>query len=304
LEYLQLEAYAFFCREAVMEKLAWIEREKEKIAGTRPPFGMLARKETREAFSQSMRTTLDHEAMLRNRLVEIKAIEEWLQPLLRVEIAAYLAEASPEYERYEQIRARLEDVEQAFLALPEMLVAFARELRETRAVIDAAGKITRAQYMHQLAVLREIAEQVERQNTKLFIVAGAINELIAPATDQEIVLPALPDFRRVAWVSRLAVLPPDLAGKELTALETTVRAFSGGNVAISARLSASRDACTSLKTKVLELYWDQLRAHARLHFIEQTDFEEVLKMLTQRFVSAEIKRQQSELSSNPFLFEH
>jgi hypothetical protein len=304
LEFLQLEAYAFFCRDAVKEKLAWIEREKEKIEGTRPPFGILARKETRDAFTQSMRATLDNEAMLRNRLVEIQAIEEWLQSQLRVEIAGYLAEASPDYGRYAQIRARLEDMQQVFLALPETLVAFARELRETRATIDAGPKITRVQYMHQLAILREIAGRVEKQNSELFIIAGAINELMIQESDQEICLPPLPDFRRVAWVSRLAVLPPEQAAGESAALENSVRAFAaGGNGSILAGLQACREACTRLESKVLELYWDQLRAYARMHYVEETDFEAVLQLLTQRFVGAEIERQQRELTSNPFLLE-
>jgi hypothetical protein len=80
LELLQNEAYVFLCREVVEDTLASLEREKAEIASTRPPFGVLARKETREAFTRSMRTALDNEAALRDRLAQISGIEEWLRP--------------------------------------------------------------------------------------------------------------------------------------------------------------------------------------------------------------------------------
>ena len=132
LEHLQDEAYAFLCRQAVEEKLASLNREKAAIASTRPPFGLLARRETRDAFTRSMRTALDNETALRDRLVQLTGIEAWLKPVLRKDVSAYLAHASPDYGRFQQVRARLEDWERAFEGLPELLVAFARELRCAR----------------------------------------------------------------------------------------------------------------------------------------------------------------------------
>ena len=100
------------------------------------------------------------------------------------------------------------------------------------------------------------------------------------------------------------MLPPDQAIAELTQVETEVRAFVvGGTDPVIARLEASRDACTQLESKALELYWDQLRAHARAHYVEERDIDDVLKMLAQRYVSADIVRRQRELPSNPFLAE-
>ncbi len=304
LELLQHEAYAFLCRQAVLEKLASLEREKEAIASTRPPFGLLARKETREAFTRSMRTAVDNEAALRDRLAQIIAIEKRLQPRLRKDIAAYLADVSPDYVRFAQIRARLVDWERAFLALPELLIAFARDLRGARSAMAAGGANARTLSRHDLVVLYEIAVKVERQGDELRIIAGAINELTPPVQGGEIRLPVLPDLRRLAWVNRLAALPPDEAVPELIRAESEIRAFvNGGQETVIARLEASRDICTQLEANALDLYWNQLRAHARAHYVEDRDIDEVLEMLSQRYANTDILSQLDVLTSDPFFTE-
>ena len=299
LQLLQDEAYASLCREAVLEKLASLEREKETLAGTRPPFGVLARRQTRDAFTRSMRTALDGEAALRDRLAQITGIEEWLRPMLRQDIATYLAGASPDFARHRQIRARLADWEQAFQALPELLVAFARDLRVAR---QAAAP---PEFVHELAVLRDSAARLERQHGELLVIAGTVAELLANGPAGGIGVPALPDFRRVAWVSRLAVIPLGKGVAEVARVENEIRAFlAGGSAPALARLAASREACLQLETQLVDSYWTQLRQHARLHYVEERDIDEVLEMLSQRYVSADLARRQQALSSDPFLVAH
>lgn len=299
---LQDEAYAYLCRQAVEERLASLEREKAEIASTRPPFGVLARKETREAFNRSMSTALDNEAALRDRLVRIEGIEKWLRPILRKDVAAYLADVSPDYVRFQQIRARLEDWEGAFQRLPELLLALARELRSVR---QAAGAGSAAGgFLNELPVLRESALRLERQHHEILVIAGVVTELTHGGPHEEIRVPVLPDFRRVEWVSRLAVLPADQAVAEVARVEKEVREFlaAGAELAL-ARLEASRDVCTSLENQAVEQYWAQLRDHARAHYVEERDIDDVLEMLSQRYISADIARRQQALSSNPFLTE-
>lgn len=300
---LQDEAYAYLCRQAVEERLASIEREKAEIASTRPPFGVLARKETRDAFSHSMRTVLDNEAALRDRLVRIEGIEKWLRPILRQDVAAYLADVSPDYVRFQQIRARLEDWEGAFQRLPELLLALARELRSVRQAASA-GAAAGGGFLNELPVLRESAVRLERQHHEILVITGVVAELTHGGPHEEIRVPVLPDFRRVAWVSRLAVLPPDQAVAEVARVEKEVREFlaAGAELAL-ARLEASRDVCTSLENQAVEQYWAQLRDHARAHYVEERDIDDVLEMLSQRYISADIARRQQALSSNPFLTE-
>lgn len=133
LEHLQDEAYASLCREAVAEQLAVLQRERSAIEDTRPPFGgVLARKESREAFARSMRTSQENEAALQQRLIRIDAIADWLRPLIRNSVSSYLAAVSPSYCALLQASARLDDWGFAVAALPELLLAFARDVRGVR----------------------------------------------------------------------------------------------------------------------------------------------------------------------------
>ena len=300
LELLQDEAYAFLCREAVKDTLASLEREKAEIASTRPPFGVLARKETREAFTRSMRTALGNEAALRDRLAQIGGFEEWLRPLLRKDIAAYLAAVSADYRRFEQVRTRLDDWERTFQTLPEFLVAFARELRNLREAVDSDPEAAR-RFVFELPAVSEIAARLERQQRGLPEIAAAVAELTQAGAMSEIRVPALPDMQRIDWVNHLAALPLGQALTEVACVEREVRDFLADGVdLVHARLEVSRDECTRLENKALEQYWDQLRAHAQAHYVEERDVDEVLAMLAQRYASAHLARQQAELLADPF----
>ena len=300
LELLQDEAYAFLCREVVENTLASLEREKAEIASTRPPFGVLARKETREAFTRSMRTALDNEAALRDRLAQISEFEVWLRPLLRKDIAAYLAAVSADYRRFEQVRTRLDDWERAFQTLPEFLVAFARELRNLRQAVDSDPAAAR-RFVYELPAVREIAMRLEQQQRELPGIAAAVAELAQAGAMSEIRVPVLPDLQRVEWVNRLAALPLNQALTEAACVEKEVRDFlTDGLDLVHARLEVSRDVCTRLENAALKQYWDQLRAHAQAHYVAERDVDEVLAMLAQRYASANLARQQAELLADPF----
>ena len=295
LELLQDEAYAFLCRQVVQETLASIEREKAVIASTRPPFGVLARKETRDAFTRSMRTALDNETALCERLAQITGIEVWLRPLLRQDIAAYLAAVSPDFKVFHQVRARLDAWEGAFKSLPELLVAFARELHSLREAVlsdPAAG----ARLAYELPVVGEIAVRLERQHSRLLMIGGTIGELTQAEVMSEIRVPVLPDLQRVVWVSRLAVLPLDQALTEIARVEQEVRDFLAAGIdRAHARLEVDRDECARLENKILEQYWNQLRAHAQAHFVEERDVDDVLAMLAERYDNAEKARREKAL---------
>ena len=303
IEHLQDEAYAFLCRQALEEKLQSLEGEKLAIASTRPPFGLLARKETRDAFELSMRTALGNEAALRDRLAQLDGIDEWLRPILRKDVAAYLSSISPEFGRFQQVRARLEDWERAFQGLPEQLLAFARELRIARQAA-CTGNAGGRRFVNELPVVREAAARLEQQHHELVVIAGTVSELTPAGVLGEVRVPVLPDFRRVAWVSRLALLPLAQALAEVAVIEKEARDFlTGGREFVLARLQASRDVCAQLESQAVERYWVQLRTHARTHYVEARDIDDVLGMLAQRYISADIARRQEALSSNPFVVE-
>jgi len=303
LERLRDEAYVWFCRQAVQQKLVSLERGQAASASAPPRFGMLPRDEQCETVPRAVQTTLDNEAALYDRLAQIVGIEEWLRPVLRQDVAAYLVDASLDFVHLRQVRARLEDWERSFESLPELLVAFARGLRTARlALAGAAGPAAGRRFARGLDALRNIAEPLEQLHHELLVIAGAVAELTQAGALGEIRVPVLPDFRRAAWVGRLAVLLPDQAVVAVTHVEKEVRAFLAGGAEVArARLEASRDVSTRLESALVERCWRELRVHARTRLVADRDLDDVLETLSQRYGRADFVGRQRALQADSFL---
>jgi hypothetical protein len=295
LSLLQDDAYASLCREAVTQSLAALESEKAVVATTRPPFGgMLARKETREKFDRSMRRVLGTEAALRDRLSRLDAVNAVLQPLLRRGVSDYLAQVSPEYCRNLQLLARLGDWEIAYQALPELLLGFARDLRGLR--LAATGAPNLRSCLYELATLRDMASRLERHAREISIIGQAIAETASADAFSDVTVPALPDFQRLPWVSRLASLSPAQVVTETAAAEAEIRRFlAAGAETELARIEASRDAARRRADHFVERYTAQLQAHARTHYVEERDVDPVLGQLYRDYVEAGIEERQQAL---------
>jgi hypothetical protein len=301
LGHLRDEAYAFLAREALLARIEELDRERTKVASTRPPFGgILARRESREAFARSMRVVDDNDAVLRDQLAQISGIVDWLRPNIRHDVSTYLASVSPDYCRLLQIAARLDDWERSYHGVPELLTAFARDLKGLRLAL-APEKKSHALVAVELASLRESAERLVAQQNELQLIEKAALAL-APANLAALILfPALPDLQRVAWVSRLAVIPPEKALIEVARVEKETREFlADPKTRTFARLQASRESCEQQLNQTLEGYWNQLRAHARAHYVEERDVADIIAMLSERYVDADIRRRQQALSVDPF----
>jgi hypothetical protein len=300
LSLLRDEAYVYLCREVVEEKLAALEQEKVAIASTRSPFGVFARKSTRDAFTRSMSTALNNEAALRDRLVQIVRLEDWLQPLLRRDIAAYLDAVSEDYQRFSKIHALLAEWHVGLLALPEMLTAFTRDMRTVR---EAAASGRRPEARAATALV-EIAARVEEHFMKLAQTGAAIAEHACHLGAEEIRLPTLPNLQRVTWVNRLGVIPLGQVGPEIVRVESELRALIiGGTETALARLRGTQEIALQLQEAFLENYWKQLRTHARIHYVEERDLDEVLETLTGCYDGAINAQRRTLASHNPFIVE-
>jgi hypothetical protein len=303
LELLRDEAYVLLCRDTLQEKLKSLEEEKAVIVNSRPPFGVLGGKKARESFETSLRSTEDTEAALRERLVRSTRYETWLQRCIRRELAAYLETVSAEYQRVAQIKRLIDEWEYCVTRqMPDTLVAYAREMRGFRLAAAEAGRFEPAQ-SHELALLREIALRLEQQQDHLANISAAMNAHAMEIGLLDVRVPPLPLFRRAVWVDSLCVVPLDQSLADLTRAEAEVRAFlHGGMQPISGRLQASRVSCVQRQENYLEQYWDQLRAHAQTHWVEEREIDQVLDTLAERYDGA-IARRQREVTHNPFLTE-
>jgi hypothetical protein len=301
LAHLRDEAYAFLAGQALLARLETLGRERANVETTRPPFGgVLASRASRETYARSMRSVDDNEAVLRDQLAQITGIGDWLRPIIRKDVSTYLASVSPDYCRLLQIAARIDDWERAYHSVPELLVAFARDLRAVRLALAAAKK-TPPPVAHELAHLRESAERLAHRHHELHVIERAALALLPVGIAETVQFPELPDLQRLSWVSRLAVIPPDMALAEVTRVEAEMRAFlAGPSDRVVARLQASRAGCGKIVEQTLEEYWKQLRAHARAHYVEERDVSDIIRMLSERYIDADIQRRQLEVTADPF----
>ena len=303
LELLRDEAYVLLCREALQDSLKNAEREKTELVNSRPPFGVLAAKKTRNAFESSLKTADDTEAALRDRLARTARYETWLHRCIRRELAVYLEKVSAEYQRIGQITALLNDWENVVTRqFPDTLVAFAREMRGLRHAAAEVGRVEQA-CSHELALLREISVRVEQLQDHLGKVANTVNSHALEIGLLEVRVPPLPQFRRSGWVDWLCLNPLHQAIADVTRVEGEVRAFlHGGMQPIVGRLQACRVSCVQRQENYLQQYWDQLRAHAQAHWVEERDVDQVLDSLAQRY-DEDIARRQRDVTHNPFVAE-
>ncbi len=286
LAHLRDEAYAFLAQDALRAKLQHLEQEREAVANTRSPFGLLARRETREKFAHSMRVIDDNESVLKDQLARISGIVDGLHPIIRKDVSTYLASVSPDYGRLLQVVARFDDWARSYAGLKELLVAFGRASHDVRLAL-AAAKPNQPLGGRELTELRASAERLSGLRHELHTIEQAALAVAPADLAEPIGFPALPDLQRVAWVSRLAVLPPQKALTEVMPVETEVREFLAGPCdQVPASLQSGRDQCVERAAQVLESYWNQLRAHARAHYVEDREVSEIIAMLTQLYPGA------------------
>ena len=263
IEHLRDEAYATLARQALTEALATLEREKADIERTRPPFALLARRQTLDAFTQSLSAVQQNESALHNQLAEVDQVEQALHTVLRPQLHAYLGAVDTTYGSFPHIRRALDDWQVAYQAIPDLVVAFARDARTARQVCGSAAPDVRDRAP--LLLLRDAALRLEQQCNALDTVARRLAVLLPEGAAAEIRLPDLPPFRHTAWVGLLLALPADRFAAEIDQAESAARQFvAHGQSLIAARLDASREACDRYEAGFLDHYWDQLqigRAH-------------------------------------------
>jgi len=298
--HLRDEAYATVCRHALLAALEKLDRAKVTLASTRPPFGILASKETRATFARSMDAATGTEALLRTRLGQVTQLENTLQHLLGPKLRTYLRDVDPDFCHFAAVERLLNRWEVCYRELPDLLLAFARDVRGAQSA-DTSGQ----RDLQLFAVLRDSALTVERQLDLLDQFVTDLTALLPAEAAAEIRLPALPNFRRVTWVNHLATLPLAQLIAEATRVESEARAFvAAGHDTIAARLSVAHAVCQRHEGLYLHHYWNQLRAHAQTHYIEERDIDEVIDCLMETYVTSAVITRQRELSTNsPFLDE-
>jgi hypothetical protein len=300
------EAYYLLCHESLTEELATLEKAKQEILSTRPPFGILASKDTRHMFKTSLRAATDNEAGLKERMFRLTQVETWLKPELLQALQAYLANVSPTYRSTQEATAMVGEWEHAASAMHDLAHAVARD---THAVVAALNPIAVANTAPPSAASIEQARQRTVANLRVSITMlqdglAALQQIeerfmkICGTRPDGPRLPRLPAFRGIGWVDQLAMIPRAQAITEATRAENEARAFhTEGLAAILAQAQHTREACQAMVNLVVEEHGRLLRIHARAHFVKERDVDEVIAELAQHRIESELRRRQDTFES-------
>lgn len=307
IELLRAEAYAVLCRESLIESLAQLNREKEKLMETRPPFGFLGTKNMRETFESSVGKANNDEQSLKNRLQQVANIEEWLHASIHASLDQYLTSVSPDYWLWREVETAIDVWENAASGLPEKAVAFARDARAAANAVNAqiqadptSQRRARENRLSAIATLRATAESSKPSTHAVQVAAERVHRLCTGKLEKPIELP-VPTFPPVSWVDQLALMDNVTALAELQRAEVDARSLGGDGIrTIMTYGTHAHQACVGAREGYLKGYWDQLRQHALAHYVTERDVDEVINELTQHYVAADLLRRQNELVSNPF----
>ncbi len=281
IEHLRDEAYAFLGREVIEKGLQAFERRPEEVSGPRSPFGQPRGHAGLESSTHAAGDTVDSETRLRHRLRQLSQINRQLQSLLHPELESYLAAASAEYARFLHAQEQLDQWEIRFRLLPEKLAALAHDVERVR---HEAGAGTGYRDLNLFASLRSTALSVEQHLAQLEAAGQALAASAIPGGENCVA--ALPDFRLVGWVNRIFPLPTTRFVAEVTRVETEIRTFLASDQAeILNSLRDSRAACQRATEDYLQAYWNQLRIHAQVYYVEDRQLGEVIEELVRRYAA-------------------
>jgi hypothetical protein len=293
------EAYTYLCRESLTQQLARIESDKAQILTTRPPFGLLASKKSRETYEASLNSALHAESEVRAKLSEVERVDLWVKSKLQDALNDYLTVVNPDHQLFNQISDLVDRWQNAVGGLGEHALAFARDLRAA-----AKPDLNRSRNVHAIAILRSAAAYLYSEAAKVEMIAQEAARLGEGKLPQETRLPALPAFRPSTWVDRTFVLTPAKCAAELEAAEVEARAFcTAGKNDLLIRAEKTRAASLYTRQAYLEGYWQQLRAHALKYYVQPHNVDEVLAQLLARYLADDLERHQLERTRNPFTFD-
>jgi hypothetical protein len=302
---LQDEAYLDLAQDTVREALDGIQAQKEEVSSTRPPFGIIATKRMRDAFTSSMQAVLDTEAGLHTRLAKIEVVAKSIKGQLRPAIHSYLETALPDYGAGTRVLAGFDAWERCLVEeYGEMMKGYARELKNTRMLVQSTPTFTADVYARRIRAFAELQLEAENLDSiaTLLDVSGQRISNLCGTLYAEVQAPPPPFAQQTPWVEQIVTVGDADMMVALAERETAVRAHLGDELAsIRAQAAAAREKLGIIAATCLDNYWEQLRAHAKQYYVQESDVDEVLTRLEARYVTADIRRHRQAIAqSDPY----
>ncbi|HMD61508.1 MAG TPA: hypothetical protein VKG78_08760 [Opitutaceae bacterium] len=302
------EAYLDLCRTALNEAQERLIQEKDQVAQTRPPFGILATKKAREEFETSMQTVLNTEAGIAARLGKLEAIEKWLKTAIRDRLRLYLRQASENYRRSSKIAESIKSWDRLIEHYGEQLLALARNIKNVSVSFAGAAGGARSAFADRaqaFAELRMGADSLDRTAVQLESLSRTMAMYAANSPYKDVQLADLPIKGVVGWVDQLALQHDRDALPAAQEMEADARGVVAKKlIDFHSSAAAALDMIAAIEEKELENYWEVLRAHALAHYVQERDVDEVLAELNERYVVATIERRQRAIESQADPYGH
>ena len=302
------EAYLDLCRTALNEASERLVREKDGVAKTRPPFGIIATKKQRDIFEASMQSVLDTEAGIATRLGKLEAIEKWLKVAIRDRLRIYLREASENYRRSGKIADAIKSWDRLIEHYGEQLLALARNIKNVSVSFAGAAGGARAAFgdrAQAFAEMRMGADSLDRTAVQLDSLSRTMAMYAANSPYKDVQLTELPIKGVVGWVDQLALQHDRDALPAAQEMEADARGVVAKKLTDFHNVAAAAlEDLAVIEGKELETYWEVLRAHALAHYVQERDVDEVLNELNGRYVVANIERRQRVIESQADPYGH
>lgn len=293
------EAYLALCRHALDRAISEASTKTQQIRETRPPFGILATKKTRETFEKSLQDAVNGETALQHRIDKVAMLETWIRSELRPQIHRYLHEVSPEYRCGSDVRSALTQISNQIAIYAESLQAYAREVRTLGlTIVNREGRenINRA-----YADLKQSASALDCQTLQYELNAQRVARVTEKTIFDGIRPPEPPIPTQAITVDRLAKLDETEAIVQMQQIEATIRATIAERIPhLQAAIDAAHEHVAQRESAYLDTYWQQLRAHAQTHYVAERDLDEVLNELSSRYIA---QHKLQEVLQSPYLHE-
>jgi len=293
------EAYLALCRQALTDAFAEANSKLQQIRETRPPFGLLATRKTKEVFERSLQEAMEGETSLQNRLDKVEMLSTWVRSELRPQLHGYLWQVAPEYRHGADVRAALNRVGNQIDPYAEALQAYARDLRSlVHALVGAVGGTVIARA---ISDLRNTIQHLDAQTLQFELNCQRVTRTTEGSLFADIRTFPSPLPTQMATIERIVRLDDAQLLEQAQLIEANIRTLLATGIAeMRVVIEAARDRVAQIESEYLEKYWQQLRTYAEQHYVTERDLDEVLMEISERYIA---QRRQDESQQCPYLNE-
>ena len=283
------EAYLFRAGEIIQEAHAEAKAKQEEIRATRPPFLILRRGETKDAFQSNLAAAEQDFSLFDMAARRNADAMKKLRKFAELHLEACLRENDPVYYSGLVSESLVADWHRCVKRLTSNLSEFVAEVGSARnSLVNAQlgeNGVRVASDVSRKAILRaaELGELLVREVAATTELAAERDQQVqgtAFATD----FPRLPEFDFAGTLRDAATLPVSLLQEQFTLLLLRCDELrEQGLPQLLKKVAEAETQHTAVKESYLLGVWEALRRYALDHYVQNEDLQEVAKATEEMF---------------------